>query len=196
MLQRRQRVGGLARLRHDNDQRGCARHAVAITIFARDLHCAGNPDERFDPLLRDEARVIARPAGDDQHRLDIAQYFCRLRPEERRLDRIDGVERIGDRTRLLEDFLLHEMPVRPKLDRVAAALDVDHRAHHALSDCVVDRVAFAPHVRDVAFLQIRDAPRDLQQRSGIRREKVIALADADDERAPLACTDHSARLAR
>ena len=37
VLQRRERVGGLARLRDDDDERVRVRHAVAVAVFARDL---------------------------------------------------------------------------------------------------------------------------------------------------------------
>jgi hypothetical protein len=49
----------LAGLRHHDHQRAGIGHAVAITIFARDLDLEMRTG--FDPLLRDQARVVARP---------------------------------------------------------------------------------------------------------------------------------------
>ena len=116
VLQRRQRVGGFARLRDDDDQRLRMRHAVAIAVLARDLDRARHAGQRLDPLLRHEARVVARAAGEDQHGIDLRQDRASARSEQRRIDAVDPFERVGDRARLLEDLLLHEMPVRAELD--------------------------------------------------------------------------------
>ena len=64
-----------------------------------------------------------------------------------------------------------------------AVRHVDDRALDALSLRVVDRVALAPHVGDVAFVEIDDAPRHRQQRRRVGGEEMIVLADADDQRA-------------
>ena len=93
---------------------------------------------------------------------------------------VDVLERVGDRARLLEDFLLHEVLVRPELDGVAAALHVDDRALDTLAGRIEDRVRLAPHVGDVALFQVRDAPRDRQQRGCVRREEMVVVADADE----------------
>ena len=110
---------------------------------------------------------------------------------------LDAFERVGDRARLLEDFLLHEVAVRAELDRIAATLRRRRsRARPRLPLRVVDRVGLAAHVGDVAFFEIDDAARDRQQRRGVGREEVIAVADADDQRAARPRADDAARLAR
>ena len=92
----------------------------------------------------------------------------------------DVLERVGDRARLLEDLLLHEVPVRSELDRVAAALHFDDGALDALAGRIEDRVRLASHVGDIAFFEVRDAPRDGHQRRRIGREEMIVLADAHE----------------
>jgi hypothetical protein len=67
VLQRRERVGGLAGLRHDDDQRVILRHAVAVAVFAGNLDGAGYSRQRLDPLLGDQAGVITRAARQNQY---------------------------------------------------------------------------------------------------------------------------------
>ena len=104
-------------LRHDDDQRLRVRHAVAVAVLARDLDGAGNAGERLDPLLGDEARVVAGAAREDQHRVELSCSNASARvAEEAGVDRSSTSQRIGDRARLLEDLLLHEVPIRSQLD--------------------------------------------------------------------------------
>jgi len=86
--------------------------------------------------------------------------------------------------------------VRAELDRVTASLDFDDGARHARSCRIEDGVRFAPHVGDVALLEIRDTARHLHQRRRVGREEVILLADAHEERAALPRADQTAALAR
>jgi len=69
-----------------------------------------------------------------------------------------------------------------------------HRAFDALPGCVDDPVAMQLDIGDVAVLQICDAIGDARQRDRIGREEVLAVADADDERHPVARADDSMRL--
>ena len=89
------------------------------------------------------------------------------------------------------------MPVRAELDRGARSLDGDApAARRASPRGVDDRVALAADVGDVAFLEVDDAPRDRQQRGGVGGEEVLAVAQADDQRAAVARADDAAGLAR
>ena len=124
---------------------------------------------------------------------DVASRWRRTRSAS--ID-ADALQRVGDRARLLEDFLLHEVAVRAELDRIARRFHVDDRALHRLAVRVVDRIGLEAHVGDVAFVEIDDASRDRQERRRIGSEEVIAVADADDQRAPGPRADDAARLAR
>jgi pyridoxine 5-phosphate synthase len=70
------------------------------------------------------------------------------------------------------------MAVRTELDRVARRFDRHHFARDARAARIVDRVAIASDVGDVAFLEIDDAPGDRRQRARVRGEEMIALACA------------------
>ena len=156
MLQRGERVGG-RRLGHYDDQGIGMWHAVAVTIFAGDLDRAGNARQGFDPLLGNQARVIARSTCDDQNGIHARQYFRCTRPEQRRLDFSDRLERIRHRTRLFEDLLLHEVTIRAQFDGGAASGHFDDGTVGTLPLRVEDRVGLAPDVGHVTFLEIRHA---------------------------------------
>ena len=197
VLQRGQRVGGLARLRDDDHQRRRVGHAVAVAVLAGDLDRARDARQRLDPLLRDQARVVARAAGEDQHAVDLAPATASaFGPKRCGPIAGDAFERVGDRARLLEDLLLHEVAVRTELDARARRLDVDDRRARPARRARRRSRRTRAHVGDVAFLEIRDAARDRQQRRGVGGEEVVVLADADDQRAPLPRADDAAGLAR
>jgi hypothetical protein len=71
VLQRGQRVGGLARLRDGDDQRARVRHAVAVAVLARDLDLRRESRRSPRSSTRDQSRVVAGAAGEDQHRVDL-----------------------------------------------------------------------------------------------------------------------------
>ena len=194
VLERGERVGGLARLRHDDDECGGMRNAVAIAVLARDLDGARNARKRFDPLLRDERRIVAGAAREDQHAVDVGERRAGIGAEDLGHDGRDAVERVAHRARLLEDLLLHEVAIGAELDRRARRLDDRDRTADRFAARVVDRVLVATHVGDVAFLEVDDASRHRQQRSGVGCEEVIRFTDAHDERAAEARADDAARL--
>jgi hypothetical protein len=59
------------------------------------------------------------------------------------------------------------------------------KCRYGPSSRVVDRVGLAPYVGDVTLVEVDHAPRHRQERRRIGREEMIAVADADDERASL-----------
>ncbi len=196
VLQCGEGVGRLARLRDDDDECVRVRHAVAIAVFARDFHVARNACERFDPLLRHQRRIVAGAAREHEHAVDLPEDLLRVGSEHVGVDDAEALERVGDRARLLEDLLLHEMAVRSELDGIARGFDVDDRPLDRIAVHVVDRIGLAAHVGDVALFEVDDATRDRQQRRRIGREKVIAVAQADHQRASCPRADHAAGLAR
>ncbi len=88
------------------------------------------------------------------------------------------------------------MPVGTEFDGAGKSRDLDDRALDALAGGVVDRVALAPHVGDVALFEIRDAPRDAKERGGIGGEEVVAVAQAHHQRTSLPRTHDTSGLAR
>src|SRR5690606_23261321 len=85
----------------------------------------------LDEIARHHAGVITRAAGDDVHLFDV--------PEDIGGGHAKGLlqhvaigealfQRLGDRTRLLEDFLEHVMAVFAALDSIRGELAFTHRA--------------------------------------------------------------------
>ena len=137
VAQGRQRVSGLARLGDGDHQRVRIGHGFAIAVFAGDLHLRGDLGNGLEPVLGRAAAVVAGAAGQDQDRIDLLEHAVRA-VARRRLartleqlghDGLQALERVGDRARLLEDFLLHVVAIRPEFGRAAMGL---HRAHGAI----------------------------------------------------------------
>ena len=196
VLERGERVGGLARLR-DHDHQGVRiGNALAVAILARDLDLAGHAREALDPVLGHRAGVIAGAAGEHQHAVDRGQHLLRAVAEEPRIDRADPLERVRDRARLLEDLLLHEVAIGAELGGRATRLDHRHGPLDALPAGVVDRECLAADIGHVAFLEVDHAARHRQQRRGVGSEEVVVFAQAHDQGTARAGADDPAGLAR
>jgi hypothetical protein len=172
MLDRGQRVGGFAGLRNGHDQRLGIRHRDAVAVFAGDLDAAGHAGELLDPVARDRP-VVAGAAGEDQHRLGAGEHLRRATPNRLGLSGMraaDHLQRVGQRLRLLEDFLLHVVRVVAQLDGVGRERAFVHRAvgRHGRRTVGADYShAVAPQFGDVAVFEVDHAPRHLQQGRGI-----------------------------
>ena len=68
-----QRIGGLAALADDKDQRVLVHRHVAVAEFARELDLYGDVRQRFDHVLADHRRVQRRPAPGQHDAVHIAQ---------------------------------------------------------------------------------------------------------------------------
>ena len=150
----------------------------------------------FQPQARDQSGVVARPASQQMHRMDVRDHVRRRRTEQRRLDAADVFQRVGDCARLFEDFFLHVVAERSQLHRVVRSLDGDHLARYTRRIGIVDRIGIAPDVGDVSLLQIGHALRNRRERTRVGRKIVIVLSNADKQRAARASADDTARLAR
>ena len=215
MLEGGQRVGGLTRLADDDHQRPRVRDAVPVAVFARDLDLRRDLRDRFEPVLRREAGVVAGAARQDQHGVDVGEHGGRLsavvgRIEQPGADRAavvrQALERVGDGARLLEDLLLHVVPVRTELGRPAVRVDGAGLAGHRSVRAVGDPVAAELDVDRVAVLQIDDAIGHTGEGHRVRREEALtcnggtgAVASlvrhaAEDQRRPVAGADDAMRL--
>lgn len=106
MAQRRERVGGLARLRDEEREPAGLEHRVAIAKLRRDIDVDGHARELFEPVFGDHAGIKAGAAGDDGDAVDPRQVEIHLRQRHRLFERADiGGERLRDDGRLLENLL-------------------------------------------------------------------------------------------
>ena len=119
--------------------------------------------------------------------------------EQFRHDAFDTFKRVGDGARLLENFLLHVVAVRPEFDRAAVR---QHRAHrppahtNAFVRAIDDPVLARLQIDHVAFFKIDDLIGDAGQRHGIAGQKIFGtvLAHAQDQRRPGTRTNHAVWL--
>ena len=73
LAHRRQRVGGLAGLGDDDDQRPAVDHRVAVAELRGVLDLDRDPGHLLEHVLADERRVPGRAAGGDDDALDLLE---------------------------------------------------------------------------------------------------------------------------
>jgi hypothetical protein len=101
---------------------------------------------------------------------------------------------LRDGARLLVDLLEHVMRVIALFRRIGREFALVDLAVHGRAVVVEDPEAFAAHFRHVAFLENGELVRHGQQRGDVRGDEVLAVADADDDRAALARQDDAFRI--
>ena len=72
LLHRRERVDGLAGLRHRDDELALRDGRMSIAVLARDLDVAGDARDPLDQVFPDESRVRRRSARDKADARDRA----------------------------------------------------------------------------------------------------------------------------
>ena len=83
VAQRRQRVGGLARLRNEHREIARIERRLAVAELRGDVDLDRQPGEALEPVFGDQPRVIGRAAGRDRHPLDLFEIE-RQRHRQRR----------------------------------------------------------------------------------------------------------------
>ena len=158
VAQRRQRVGGLARLR-DDERRAVARHRrSAIAELRGDVGLDRNAGDPFEPVFRDHAGVMRGAAGDRRDLADVAERERQIGQMHAACRRVhQRLQRVADDRGLLEDLLLHEMPVIALADQGAGQGRLAHRARDFLVGAVEDRDLARGHDGPIAFFEIGDA---------------------------------------
>ena len=201
-MERRERVGCLARL-GDRDQEGIGqRDRIAVAVLAGDFDRARNPGNTLDPVACDQSCVIARSTGQNLNLAGAGKALRRIGPEKfggERASRRDHLERAGNRPGLLEDFLLHVVIVGPEFYRIGAQLAQHHRALDRPPRCVLDADAPGTNLNDIAVFQVRNLARHLQERGGIGGQKILAtpgliLANPQQERRAFSGTNNGLGL--
>ena len=166
MLQCRERVGCFARLGNRHYQ--CLRvgHRITIAIFAGHLDRARDSGKRFEPVAGNQARVVTGSAGDDQDLPNLPERRLAFGTEQAGLDAPGSakhLERVGQGHRLLEDLLLHVVPVVAQFDSVGRELRLGLGTLDRHSVNPGDAIAVALQLGAIAVLEIDHSPRHLQQ---------------------------------
>ena len=190
VAQRGQRVGGLARLRDHHDQRVRVGHRLAIAVFAGDFHLCRDLSDRLQPVLGGAARVVARAAGQDQHAVDLGQHLGRIRAEQVGAKAQHAINRVAQRARLLEDFLLHEVAERAEFHGGGVPTNLLDLALGRLVMHVHHGEALAGDLHHVAFFQVGHAAGGAGHGQRVGGEERLAIAQRHHQRRPCARTHH------
>ena len=191
IAQRRQRVGGLARLRNEDRERARIERRLAVAELGGDIDFDRQVREPLEPVSRDHAGVIGGAAGGDRNALERAEIERQLHRQRDALGHHVEImrERVADHFRLLVNFLRHEMAMVALVDEHHGRLRLEHVAVHdarrwrrGFRRCRVDDGA-------VAVLQIAHRVGEGRERDRVRAEIHRVVAEADRERRALAGAD-------
>ena len=197
IAQRRQRVGGLARLRHDDRQAPRPERRRAIAVFGSDIDLDRQMGKALEPVFGDHAGVIGGAAGGDRDAVQFRKIERQRHRQRHALGRhLDVIrQRMADDFGLLENLLGHEMAVIALVDVHHRGLRFQHRALHDRALRVVNLGAVAGDDHPVAVLEIAHRVGERRQRNRIGADEHRALAVADGERRALARADQKIVLA-
>ena len=197
VAQRRQRVGGLARLRNEDGEIALFERRLAIAEFRRDIDFHRQFGEALEPVFRHQPGVKSGAAGRQRQAFELLPIERQLARQHNLFDgHVDVAgERVADHFRLLVDFLRHEMLEIAFIHHLRRGRGFDHRPFDFAALLIVDLDALVRHHRPVAVLQIADGVGERGKRDGIGAEIHLAVAIADGERRTLARADHQVVLA-
>ena len=194
--QRGERVGRFAGLADDEDEDAVVDDRVAVAEFGSDVHFNGDMGLALEQIFRDDADVIGGAAGDDENFADVFEFFlCQAYAVE---DDPAVPDAWGDRVAhglgLLHDLLGHEVVVTALFRRGNVPVDMGRFLLHRVQVHVVDRDSAFPDLGELVFLKTVDIPRAPQDRRNVGRDEILPVAEADDQRAFLADSDHAVRV--
>ena len=198
IAQRRQRVGGLARLRHEHREIARPERRLAIAELGGDIDLDRQPREALEPVFGDQAGIIGGAAGRDRDALEFREIERQLHRQRDALGRHVEImgERVADDLGLLVDFLRHEMAVIALVDQERRGVRFQHGALHDLRRAASWTSAPCAGEDDpVAVLEIADGVGERRERDRIGAEIHLAVAVADRERRALARADQKIVLA-
>jgi hypothetical protein len=192
-----QGVGGFAGLRDGDDQLARIGHRNTVAVFAGDFDVARHAGNGFEPVAGGVAGVAAGAAGEDEDGVDVLQEVGSFGAEDAGLDGLaaaDDFEGVGQRFRLLEDFLLHVVLVVAEFDGGGGELrDMDGAADRGAVEAG-DLDTGCGQLGDVAVFQVDHVAGDLEQCRGVGGGVVAGVGDAEQQRRAFAGDDDLAGL--
>ena len=105
-------------------------------------------------------------------------------------------DRSADRLRLLEDLLVHEMPVATEARRTPVPVHLVHDAFDQNAVRIENAKSVARQLPDVAIFQVDHVTRVREKRSYVGRDEVLPLTDAHDERRARTSKQYLSRMIR
>src|SRR5262245_21380126 len=197
IAQRRQGVGGLARLRDENGEPAGRHRRLAVAEFRRDIDLDRQARKTLEPVLGDQAGVVGGAAGRYRYALEGAEIERQVGWQPHALGRHVEIarERVADDLGLLVNFLRHEVAIIALVDQERRRQRLHHCALDLAALDVVYLDALAGEHGGVAILQIGDRVGERRERDGIGAEIHLAVAVTDRERRALARADEEIVLA-
>ena len=187
LLDRRQRVGGLAGLADGDHDRAVVDDRIAVAELAGVLRLGRDAGQVFEEELADQAGVERRAAGREDDVLglrQLAQMVGDAAQHDLAALLVDPPAQAGaERFRLLEDLLEHVVLEAAQLDLLERELDLLEVLGH---DDVVDGLGMEPIRADHDHLvvgQVDRLGRVLDDGGGVGGQDVLVVADAEDQRA-------------
>ena len=171
-------VGGFTALRDGDDQGACVRYAGAVAVFAGDFHLRWNAGNAFQPVLGGAAAVVAGAAGQDQHRIDVLEGAVSSVAKQLGDDGVNAFQRVGDGARLLKNFFLHVVAIRPEFGRAAVRLDGFDLPLDGLVLAVKDPVFAKLNVDQISLFKVDDLIGHAGQRHRVAGQKVLSAVFA------------------
>ena len=129
--------------------------------------------------------MVTGATGDDMYMSNGGKYFARLVTEYvvRYLAINDAsLKGIGNRTRLLQDFLEHEMLVLALLGILRAQFRFSNWSLDRIAVDIVNRNAFPGNVGDIALVQENKTLGNRQQRADVGCNEIFSDSDTNNQR--------------
>ena len=191
VAQARERVGGLARLRHEHREPILGQRRLAITEFGRDVNVDRQLGNALEPVFRGQGRVESGAAGRDGQLGDPLEGKRGARQRNGVIREAHVMrERPADNLGLLVDFLRHEVAVVAFVDQKRRGRRARDGAGDLRAVFVEDQRAVMAQHREIALIEEGHAVREGRERHRVGAKEHLALAIADRERAAAARSDH------
>jgi hypothetical protein len=162
------------------------------------VHLDGQTRQLLDHELRDEPRVPRRAAREDHHAVHLAEPRLgegHLAEEHLAgLDRRPAQGRLAHGPGLLEDLLEHEVLVARLLGLDRVPRDALRGLFPRAAVGAGERRALARHHGHLAVVQEDHVARVGEQGGHVGRDEELVVAEADDERRPVAHRDDLPRI--
>ena len=191
ITQRRQRIGGLARLRNEDRERAGIERHLAVAKLRGDIDVDRQPREPLEPVPRHHAGIVGGAAGGDGDAPERAEIERQRHRQRDALGHHVEImrQRVADDFRLFVNFLGHEMAVIALVDEHHRGLRLEHVAVDDVAVGVVDFGARAMDDGAIAVFQIAHRVGERRERDRVRAEIHRIVAEADGERRALAGAD-------
>ena len=191
IAQRGERIGGFARLRHEQGRAAGVERRLAIAELRGDIDIDGEPGPSLEPVFSNQAGIERGAARRQRQPVELGEV-------ERQRGNVDAVrgeidighQRMADHLRLLVDLLGHEVAMVAFVDQESRRQRTGDRTLDRLAVAVADGDALPPQHRPIAVLEIDDRVGERRQRDCIGAHEHLAIAEPDGERTALARHDH------